>query len=233
MTVIAPKSLAVRGLAALGLVAVLIAAPARADVVFGNLNADNSRPLGSTSTDLGDGVPDNPQWLAQGFSTGSATLLDLQSVTVGLFGASVGTVPITVSIYGDVSGNPGANPLFTSAATQVGNTDKYTFSFTGATLLANTTYWVVPNEGSWYFNNGTPAAPIGHNSSGYSYVGGRESLTLGATPQNATWDIGGSNRYSVSVTAVPEPSTFALASIGLATIVGLEARRRFRRQGRE
>lgn len=216
-------------LAVLGLSALLAAAPARADVVFGNLNADNSRPLGATNTDLGDGVSGNTQWLAQGFATGSSTLLDLQSVTVGLFGTSVGTVPITVSIYGDVSGNPGASPLFTSAVTQVGNTDKYSFSFTGATLQANTTYWVVPNEGSWYFNNGTPAAPIGQNSSGYSYVGARESLTLGATPQNAAWDVGGSNRYSVSVTSVPEPSTLALASIGVVAIVGLEARRRVRR----
>jgi len=158
----------------------------------------------------------------------AATLLDLQSITVGLFGTNVSTIPLTVSIYADSAGNPAATPLFTSAVTQVGTTDKYTFSFTGASLSANTTYWVVPNGGSWYYNAGTPPAPMAHNASGYTYVGGRESLSTGVTPASSVWDVGGNNRYSVSITAVPEPSTLTLAGIGLAMVVGLEVRRRRR-----
>jgi MYXO-CTERM domain-containing protein len=214
--------------AALGLAALLVAAPSRAEVVFGNLNSDNSRNLGSTNTDLGGQIVDDVNWLAQGFNTGAATLLDLQSITVGLFGTNVSTIPLTVSIYADSAGNPAATPLFTSAVTQVGTTDKYTFSFTGASLSANTTYWVVPNGGSWYYNAGTPPAPIAHNASGYTYVGGRESLSTGVTPASSVWDVGGNNRYSVSITAVPEPSTLTLAGIGLAMVVGLEVRRRRR-----
>lgn len=213
--------------AAVGLVALLASAPARADVVFGNLNAAEDRPLGTTETTLGSGNVDAINWLAQGFNTNSATLLDVQSVLIGLRSTS-GTVPITVSIFGDVSGSPGSSPLFTSSPTSVSTTNKYSFTFTGATLQANTAYWIVPNGGSWFFNTGS-AAPVGLNSSGYTYVGTKESQSTAPTPASASWDAGASSRYSVSITAVPEPSTLGLAGVGLVTIVGLEARRRLRR----
>lgn len=186
------------------------------DVVFGNLGASGTNGLSSTSTDFGPGGATTIA-LAQGFTTGSSsTNLSLQSVSIGAFATSVGTLPRTVSIYSSVSDNPGV-ALFTSSATNVGNNGLYTFNFSGATLSASTNYWVVPdssNNWTWFFN-AAEEQPTEQNSSGYAYLG-----TLRQASSNpGTWVNSGSP-YSVSVQAVPEPSTYAMAAIG-AGVAGL------------
>ena len=165
-----------------GLLAVL---PVRAELVFGNLGADGSVALGTSNSDVGPG----DGWLAQGFNTGSSSKLQLQSVTLGLFAVSTGTTPITISIFSGVSSGPNIVPgtaLFTSALTLVGNKSNYTFSFNNALLQANTTYFVVPDGGvSWYYNTGSPAAPVGQNNSNYTYAG-----TWEITDTNALTPVG-------------------------------------------
>ena len=158
--------------------------------------------------------------MAQGFNTGTSSILQLQSVTLGLFAVSTGTTPITISIFSGVSSGPNTVPgsaLFTSASTLVGNKNKYTFSFNNALLQANTTYFVVPDGGvSWYYNTGNPAAPVGQNNSNYTYAGTWEITDTNALTPVGLWETAESQRYSLSVNAttpVPEPGTWAAAAL--------------------
>lgn len=202
--------------------------PARGGVVYGNLGPAGATPLGTTNTDLGTGDPLAPNWIAQGFKTGpNSTALTVNSVTVGLFATDSGTIPITVSIYAKSNeGNfPEASPLFTSSPTNVGGTAKYVFGFSNAILSPNTTYWIVPNDGSWYHNTGSPAGPIEQNVSGYTYVDTLESLSTSGTPSGPWTDEEVSARYSVSIQAVPEPAALGLIAGGVAGLFGLCRRR--------
>lgn len=194
------------------------------DVVFGNLGADGSSGLSSTNTDIGPASAVTLA-LAQGFTTGTgSTRLQLQSVTLGAF--VDGTANRTVSIYSNVSNAPGT-ALFTSSPTSVSAQNKYTFNFSGANLTAGTNYWVVPDfsvDWSWYTEATDSTQPEEQNASGYSYLGTKKMQA--ASP--GTW----SNTllpYSLSVNAVvpvPEPSTYALAAVGLAVAGFVRARRR-------
>ena len=207
----------------LALVACILASAhaAEAGVVFGNLGASGTDPIGSTNTDYGPS-DSFERLLAQGFLVGAgATNLQLQSVTLGLFASSSGTVPLTVAIYDDVAGTPNA-AVYTSGTVNVGNTGVYTFPFTGATLSTQTAYWVVPQgPASWYLDAAI-ATPAQQNGSGYTYVD-----TLRQLP-DTTWVNPNPNldSYSVSINAVPEPSTLVLAGLGVAACVAAARRRR-------
>ena len=193
--------------------------PARAEVVFGNLGATGSGALGGTNTDYGSGDVGELA-LAQGFNTGTSSLLNIQSVTVGLFSGT--SANLSVSIYSDSSGSPGSL-LFGSQPALVGNTGTYTFPFSGASLSASTSYWVVPEgPASWYLN-ALDTTPAGLNSSGYSYTGTkRNQPSVGWTTPSPNM-----NSYSVSVVAVPEPPALVLAGIAVsAAIVGIGRRRK-------
>lgn len=204
---------------------------ARAEIVFGNLGATGTTPLSTTNTDIGTQDPADINWIAQGFNTGTSSNLTISSITLGIFGSNAGTVPLTVSIFASGSGGvPAASPLYTSSVTNVGIQNKYAFNFTGADLEAGTTYFIVPNGGSWYWNTGSPAAPIGQNASGYTYVSTLESYNQGTSP-GGPWEAGGSSRYSVSVEVVPEPSSLVIAGLGIGGLAMLERTRR-RRQAR-
>lgn len=178
----------------------------KADVVFGNLGSSGTNALGSPFTEIG---PTANYYLAQGFTAASPNL-SVTSVSLGLFGASVGTVPATVAIYANNFGVPAASPLYTSGTVNIGNTATYSFTFSGANLTNGSTYWVVPqSDVSWYLNSPF-SAPVGQNSSGYVFVNTLENDGGGG------WTGASSNKYSISVQAVPEPSTYAMALAGLA-----------------
>jgi MYXO-CTERM domain-containing protein len=203
---------------------------AQAEIVFGNLGASGTTPLGTTNTDIGTQDPVDINWLAQGFNTGTSSNLTISAVTLGIFGSDAGTIPLTVSIFASgPGGGPAALPLYTSSVTNVGSTTKYAFNFTGAVLQPNTDYFIVPSGGSWYWNTGSPAAPLGQNASGYSYVSTLESYSQGVTPAGP-WETAGSTRYSVSVEAVPEPSSLVMAGLGAGGLAMLERTRRRRRK---
>ena len=200
---------------------VMAGVSAHAGVVFGNLGASGTGALGGTNTDYGP-LDAGELALAQGFNTGTSSLLDIQSVTLGLFVSNSGTSQNrTVSIFADSAGSP-SSILYTSQALAVGDTGIYTFSFSGATLSASTPYWIVPSgPASWYLN--TPdSAPAGLNSSGYSYTGTkRDQPSVGWTTPSPNL-----NSYSVSVVAVPEPPALVLAGIAVsAGILGIGRRR--------
>jgi hypothetical protein len=192
-----------------------VASIAESAVVYGNLGVSGTGAITNTNTDVGAGVNN---FIAQGF-TASSPDLDVTSITLGLFGASEGSVPATIGIYADNFGQPAVSALYTSAVTNVGTTGLYNFSFTGAQLTNGSSYWVIPQTAvSWY-----TAAPVpaGLNSSGYVFTQTVESSSL-AGP----WAAAGSNRYSLSVQAVPEPTTYALGAIGIAAAGFARWRRR-------
>lgn len=203
--------------AAIATAALLLAVAGHAapptDVVYGNLGSTGGGALSTTNTDIlpvatGEG---DTSALAQGFTTGSsAQFLTLQSVVLGLF-AEPGVPARTVSLFSDAAGVPGSE-LAVSNAVSISSQAKYTFSFSSLQLSPNTSYWIVPqSDVSWYVNS-TFTAPGAQNTSGYSYLG-----TAAKTFESAgSWEATGLTSYSLSVTAVPEPSTYALAAIGVA-----------------
>jgi hypothetical protein len=205
---------------AVGMIAAALPTSARADVVFGNLGASGTNSTTNTNTDVG---PTVNNFLAQGFTAASPNL-DVTSITLAVFGLSEGTIPATVGIYADNFGQPAASALYTSAVTNVGGKDNYVFSFTGAQLTAGSNYWVVPQtDVSWYL---AASAPSAENGSGYNFTQTLENNAGGG------WVSAASNRYGLSVQAVPEPSTFAIAAVGFAAAGFAGLRRRMVRSGR-
>jgi hypothetical protein len=197
----------------------------RAEVVFGNLGPTGAGGLSSTQTDIGPGSATTTA-LAQGFTTGGASSnLQLESVTIGAFATSTGTLPRTISIYSNVANFPGSS-LFTSAATQVGSNAKYTFNFTGAALSANTSYWVVPDFSvslTWVNEAEDFTTPTQQNSSGYAYLG---TARIQNNNPGVWASVPGLAGLSVSVVAVPEPSSIGLAIAGICAGGVALARRR-------
>jgi hypothetical protein len=228
-------SLCIRGVgAAVTLAAIAFCSlNAHAEVVFGNLGTTTPAPIDTTSTELGLQKPDAINWVALGFNTNASSQLLLDSVTVGLFGSSVGTVPLTVSIFSSKDSLPDSS-IFTSSPTAVGGAAAYSFTFTEAALQPNTEYFVVPNGGNWHWKAGTPSAPQGLNGSGYSYTRTVQSQAQTSSPTGDWADAASGDRYSVSVssnsnvsiTAVPEPSTVGLAGIGIAGAAVMVRRRK-------
>lgn len=202
------------GLLALG-VTVANAAPLT-DVVFGNLGASGTNSVGNFNADVGDGsVPFLNS--AQGFTAASPNLT-VTSVGLWLFGD--GSIPTTVGIFADNAGSPAASPTFTSSSVNVGVKSLYQFSFSGATLTNGASYWVRPvtaGEVSWYLAAGAPTA---QNSSGYVSNGALDNTGSG-------WGASQSSNWSVTITAVPEPSTYAMAAIcaGAAGLMGWRRRK--------
>lgn len=198
----------------------LVSQRAEATVVFGNLGASGTDAISGTNTDFGP-ADSNEVSLAQGFNTGSSSQdLTVTSISLGLFATSTGTENRTVSIFSDSAGVPGA-AVYTSAVTAVGNTGTYTFNFSNAVLSPSTSYWVVPEgPASWYLNNGN-SAPSGQNSSGYTSIGTKLQNT------SSQWVNATFPGYTVSVVAVPEPTTVGLVvAAGLTGVVALVRRRR-------
>jgi hypothetical protein len=206
--------------AAAASVAVLFATSALAtpltDVVYGNLGATGTAGLSDTNTDYGPTLA--TKRLAQGFTTGtSQQFLQLQSVTLGLFSDEVPSAR-TVGIYSDNAGVPGTL-LYTSSSENVTSVGKYTFTFSNEQLAASTSYWIVPEAPASWYRDELESQPQGQNSSGWAWFGTKRETA----PD--TWSNNPSS-LSVAVQAVPEPSTYALAGIGLATAGLIRWRRR-------
>lgn len=197
---------------------VVTAAPT-SNVVFGNLGSSGTNSVGSFNADI-NGT--NPA-LAQGF-TASSPKLTLQSVSLWLSGTST---PASVSIYDATAlappGGPG-DPVATSSSQTIGAKGLYQFSFSGVELVNGTNYWIVPNGTvSWFLAGG---APTQQNASGYAYTATQER------PFSGFWETTSTTSMSVSITAVPEPSTYALAAIGFGVAGVARWRRRAARSRR-
>lgn len=184
------------------------------NVVFGNLGSSGTNSVGGFNADIGPGAGFS---LAQGFTAASPNL-SVQSVSLWLFGEGTSA---SVSIYDATAlsppGGPG-DPVATSNSQTVGAKGLYQFSFSNTQLTNNSNYWIVPNgDVSWYLAG---SAPTAQNASGYAFLGALQKTGGGF------WQLAGTNDMSVSVQAVPEPATYAMAAVGIAALGLARWRRR-------
>jgi hypothetical protein len=193
------------------------------DVVFGNLGESGTNALSTTNTDI-----TSTYRLAVPFTTGSGTLvpLKLQSITLGLFYDNTLTADFGMSIYSDNAGVPSTTPFATAPAQSISTASLYTYNFGNVALAEGATYWIVPGvDLSWYTPLASPT-PQAFNGSGYSWPGTGLASSNGGTSWNTNDLVVVNGRYAFSVQAVPEPSTYALAALGLGVAGFVRARRR-------
>jgi hypothetical protein len=207
------------------------AAPVVDNVVFGNMGPTGSDPLDSGNVaQMGSTVSGSSgNKFAVAFTTGTlSNFLKIQSVTLGLGDISPFSTAI-LNLVADNSSSPTGSTLATQSLLVQAN-GLYTFGLGTITLAPSTTYWVTleadnptaPSTFSWLRGDPT-SSPTGQNGSGYTFPsnGGMRSQNGGSWTVNS-----GADTLSINVSAVPEPSTYALAAVGLGLAGFIRARRR-------
>ena len=189
--------------------AIITSTSVQAGVVFSNMGSSGLvNTSGETTVNI---TPSRLQ--ATGFTSGST----LQQINwISIVAETLGDAgPKTLAIYYDNAGSPG-RLLGKSNSVVVDAKGVYTFDFSGPQLLANTSYWMLPEDGMrWYFNTNN-MAPIARNNSGFSGLGMKESLGGLGGP----WTANGFNAtIGIDSVLVPEPGLTSLLCLsGIALI---------------
>lgn len=201
--------------------ALMVSTAVRADVVIGNLG-----PTGASNPSGGGVFYTSPEAVAFGFTTGSDPLeLQLSSAVFGVFNPAGGSV--TATLYEGATPDGPGTPLSTQTLPTAGGAGSKVEFVTGGwvNLNPNQAYTIVlspssPGGVTWAFPATTPTE---QNSSGW---GSPTALTSadGLTNWGPAAAFG-----AVSLTAVPEPSTYALAGVGLLAAGLLRRYRKSRR----
>lgn len=207
MTIFRPTQIGV-ALAAL----VLSAIPAASQVMVSN--------LGVTPDGFSDIAADS--WFASPFLTGnSAPSFDLDEVQLGMDVATTGGGNFFVAIHGDASGNVGAQIATLSGSADPLTAGVYSYSATGVTLNANTTYWIVAGVSSG-------SAIYSWNFVGAGTTSTWEILNQFTSSINppGNWDPPSAGPQQFSVSVVPEPGSASLAILGALAGIVLRRHRR-------
>jgi hypothetical protein len=173
--------------------------------------------LGQTPT--GSNAIGSDSWIAQGFITGTnSNGYTLNSIQLLMDANSGSPSNLAVSIYSSLSGNPnnnlgnlvGSDPLAGGI---------FTYTASGITLSQSTFYFVVLTAATtiaqgaynWSATTGGPQGGVG----GWDIFGEYFSSTDGLS-----WQASRENNFQFGIYAmpVPEPSTYALAGLGLLSL---------------
>ena len=180
--------------------AMITSTSVQAGVVISNMGNSGTLNNGSNTSDqISSG-----RLRATGFTTGSS---DQRINWVSMIASHDAGSPLkSVSVYYDNAGSPG-RLLGSSSATTVAGKGVYQFFFSGPQLLANTKYWVVPDNGlSWYLPN-SGAAPTERYGSGFTYAGIIESSGgFGGPWTSAIFH----STFALDSVFVPEPALTSL-----------------------
>jgi hypothetical protein len=164
------------------------------------------------------------RWVTSSFGTDASPDLDLASVTLRMQVDGAGTA--SLGIYTDTANHPGVLVgTLTSPSSFTTTSANNTFTSSGLTLNANTTYWVVLRaltgqfEWAWTADNTGTGVGFQHTW-GFSQNSGGTWNTFTSEPMIM---------QVVATTAVPEPSSVIL--LGSAALLGLGYYSRIRRRG--
>jgi hypothetical protein len=209
---------------AIAAMAMLAGASAQAGVLlYGNLGSNGTTFTQGTTT---NSIQNATFRSAVRFKTGSTAVtidqINLLLDTDQSQFPSPATFSMGLGIYGDDTGNPNLSSSFGSGSAIVDeNKSLVSFAITGASLSANTDYWVVANNvgAKWYIGDDVASA---YNSSGFTPTGAGVSArraTNFASP-SGTWGFDSTN-YGIALfgdttppAAIPEPALTSLLCFG-------------------
>ena len=172
----------------------------------------------------------NNTLVSQGFTTGTGQW-DIKQIDVALAASGTGATDPKIFLFSDNSGVPGS---LLSEYLIVGgpiSNSKQTHFFSGSFVASpSTNYWLVagdsnsPQQSSFeWFLEDTSATPSQRNSSGFSYLGTKVQNFAAAPWTNTLPGLS----LRVNAVAVPEPSTYAFASMAGMIAAGAAARKKF------
>jgi hypothetical protein len=172
----------------------------------------------------------NNTLVSQGFTTGTGQW-DIKQIDVALAASGTGATDPKIFLFSDNSGVPGSLLSEYSIVGGPISNSKQTHFFSGSFVASpSTNYWLVagdsnsPQQSSFeWFLEDTSATPSQRNSSGFSYLGTKVQNFAGAPWTNTLPGLS----LRVNAVAVPEPSTYAFASMAGMIAAGAAARKKF------
>ena len=168
----------------------------------------------------------NNHWYSQPFQT-TGTLYSITSVTLNM--ASVAGSNVTLRVYTNSSGHPGSDTgvIFTTPANSDSRVNT-TFNFSsGPTLATNTPYWlVIYNTVDYKTIKLTYSTATTGTGSGF--VASAPLFNPSTGNINGWYDQNPGKYLHYSISAIPEPSTYA-AIFGVSALALAVYRRRKRR----
>ena len=201
----------------------LYAVPLRADTIHSNLGPGDSFATNSGWVVATLGSIDHvDQAIAMPFTV-IGTNYTFTSAELAMSFAG-GTSLLDISLTADASGVPG--DVIETMSVNVPNGDPALVtatSFLHPSLMAGSTYWITAVASGdlssvWKFA-GPPGTPI-WGTVGYSYNSGDSWSISSTTPPQDPLTSNEEAAFRVNGAAVPEPSTFALAGLGIVALLG-------------